>query len=627
MAYKDGVSIIVTVFNKQDYIEKTLKSIFKQMNSLTQLIVVNDGSTDNSLKLIKKNLQNLKYENKLITQKNLGPSISINNALRFAKYSYIKLVDGDDIIAPDALSYMKKEMNRLDLDLLYGYWEWSDQLDRFKFKKKLYLANLIKNPLKKFLISGWGGSSNLMVKTQALIAVGGCDENVFVQDFSIPMRIAGFHLKKKNKKPFAIGQSNKTICVGPVTQESRIMNNKGQTLFDLSLATLNFIEEHPNLSKDIKDKCKKKIIARCWSWQRKVNRESLCSKSFLFYVKSKIYNNFSSEKIRYFVFQTWKKQSYIRKLDFVCKDKKKILIYVGLDLLGDALIKLPMLRTLKKIFPNSHVTWIAGKGNSVFNGSLKKFSHNLIDKIVENANIGSRISELFFPIKTEDFDIVIDTQKRFLTTLILKKIKTQFFISPSCKFFFSSFTPSYSKEKNLSKQLLDLVFLFDSKNDYYFENSNYKSKNIRIAICPGASVKWKMWSIENFIELGDLLIKKNISPVFILGPKERKLRSKFKAKFKNSCVQNVVKSIDTIKLAKNCFAGISNDTGCGHLLAASGIPVITIFGPTNHEKFSPIGNRKNTTISSKKIYNSNNINSIKVSDVLEQVNKTLNIKI
>ena len=60
MAYKDGVSIIVTVFNKQDYIEKTLKSIFKQMNSLTQLIVVNDGSTDNSLKLIKKKFTKFK---------------------------------------------------------------------------------------------------------------------------------------------------------------------------------------------------------------------------------------------------------------------------------------------------------------------------------------------------------------------------------------------------------------------------------------------------------------------------------------------------------------------------------------------------------------------------------------
>ena len=85
--------------------------------------------------------------------------------------------------------------------------------------------------------------------------------------------------------------------------------------------------------------------------------------------------------------------------------------------------------------------------------------------------------------------------------------------------------------------------------------------------------------------------------------------------------------IDTIKLAKKCFAGISNDTGCGHLLAASGIPTITIFGPTNCEKFSPLGNRKNTYISSREIYNSDNINTIKVSDVLKKINKTLNIKI
>ena len=78
---------------------------------------------------------------------------------------------------------------------------------------------------------------------------------------------------------------------------------------------------------------------------------------------------------------------------------------------------------------------------------LKTFSSNLIDKVVENANIGSKLSELFLPIKTGNFDIVIDTQKRFLTTLILKKIKTKFFISPSCKFLFSSFTPNLLKRK------------------------------------------------------------------------------------------------------------------------------------------------------------------------------------
>ena len=49
MKFNDGVSIIVTVFNKEKYIENTLSSIVKQMNHSSELIIVNDGSTDQSL--------------------------------------------------------------------------------------------------------------------------------------------------------------------------------------------------------------------------------------------------------------------------------------------------------------------------------------------------------------------------------------------------------------------------------------------------------------------------------------------------------------------------------------------------------------------------------------------------
>ena len=52
MKFNDGVSIIVTVFNKEKYIENTLSSIVKQMNSSSELIIVNDGSTDTSLQKI-----------------------------------------------------------------------------------------------------------------------------------------------------------------------------------------------------------------------------------------------------------------------------------------------------------------------------------------------------------------------------------------------------------------------------------------------------------------------------------------------------------------------------------------------------------------------------------------------
>ena len=64
-----------------------------------------------------------------------------------------------------------------------------------------------------------GGSSNLMVKTSSLTTVGGCDENVFVQDYSLPLKIAGYHLKEENNKKFKVGLSKKLICVGPLELE------------------------------------------------------------------------------------------------------------------------------------------------------------------------------------------------------------------------------------------------------------------------------------------------------------------------------------------------------------------------------------------------------------------------
>ena len=71
---------------------------------------------------------------------------------------------------------------------------------------------------------------------------------------------------------------------------------------------------------------------------------------------------------------------------FITLKKVKILIYVGLDLLGDALLKLPFLRTLKKVFPHSEVTWLAGKGDSILNKSLKPLTHGLLDKIEDKIN-------------------------------------------------------------------------------------------------------------------------------------------------------------------------------------------------------------------------------------------------
>ena len=75
----------------------------------------------------------------------------------------------------------------------------------------------------------------------------------------------------------------------------------------------------------------------------------------------------------------------------------------------------------------------------------------------------------------------------------------------------------------------------------------------------------------------------------------------------------------TLEFAKKCNFGISNDTGCGHLIASAGIPIITIFGPTDSQKFSPYGNPENVSISSQNLFSSKNIDLIESTLVIEKL--------
>jgi glycosyltransferase involved in cell wall biosynthesis len=96
-------SIIIPVYNKAVYIEKALQSIVAQTFTDYELIIVNDGSTDNSLEVIKKTLSFFcdfpkfaDIEVKIIEQKNQGVSVARNNGVKAAKHEYIAFLDADD---------------------------------------------------------------------------------------------------------------------------------------------------------------------------------------------------------------------------------------------------------------------------------------------------------------------------------------------------------------------------------------------------------------------------------------------------------------------------------------------------------------------------------------------------
>jgi len=104
------ISIIVTVYNKEKFIENTLNSIINQTYSPSEIIIINDGSTDRSLEIINNiQLPNFAY---VITTKNQGVSASRNLGLKKAKSKYIQFVDGDDILKRNAISIFLKHIKK-----------------------------------------------------------------------------------------------------------------------------------------------------------------------------------------------------------------------------------------------------------------------------------------------------------------------------------------------------------------------------------------------------------------------------------------------------------------------------------------------------------------------------------
>ncbi|MDP2338447.1 MAG: glycosyltransferase family A protein [Bacteroidota bacterium] len=148
MGEKSLVSIIIPCFNHEKYIEETIHSVSQSSYQPIEIIVVNDGSSDNSelvVKSLQKNFPSLTY----IYQNNAGPAAARNRGIKEAEGNYILPLDADDLISAD---YIEKAVAVLDsnpqVKLVYCQAEFFGErqgkwkLPAFKIEK-LVLDNMI----------------------------------------------------------------------------------------------------------------------------------------------------------------------------------------------------------------------------------------------------------------------------------------------------------------------------------------------------------------------------------------------------------------------------------------------------------------------------------------------------
>lgn len=288
-----------------------------------------------------------------------------------------------------------------------------------------------------------------------------------------------------------------------------------------------------------------------------------------------------------------------------------ILVYVGLDAVGDGLMKLPFLRALRSAYPDARITWMAGKGHTVYAGSLAPVVRGLVDDVLDDARIGSRMAELFGPrpLAGRSFDLIIDTQRRLLTTLILRRIRHRRFISAAGGFVLSYARPpvGWKRPPAMAAQLLELVELASGHpaqaaaplaRDEAVErvaDGLLPPGPIYVGFAPGAGGRHKCWPLARYLDLAAEQAREGRVPVFFLGPAEGEWAEAVRAAVPGAVLPlqgtEQVSPMLTIALARRLAAAVANDSGTGHMLALADTPLISLFGPTPADKFAPAGSR------------------------------------
>jgi glycosyltransferase involved in cell wall biosynthesis len=152
------ISVVIPCFNSESYIQESINSVLSQTYRKIELIVIDDGSTDDTLKVIKE------YEKSIVIlrQENQGAASARNLGIHHSKGDYIALLDSDDVWMPDKLEKQMKIMSANELDLVYCGGESLNQNGPQRRYTPIYWGNcyqyFVKNPTKAVVVIGCSGA-------------------------------------------------------------------------------------------------------------------------------------------------------------------------------------------------------------------------------------------------------------------------------------------------------------------------------------------------------------------------------------------------------------------------------------------------------------------------------------
>lgn len=257
------VSIIVPVYNAEEYIKKCILSILQQDYNNIELILINDGSVDSCLEICSAFAEQ-DERIKIINQTNQGVSKARNNGLRNATGNFITFVDADDQIEPNMISTAINYLDQYEADVIVYGWQRKYEKkhsievvsEKFEVIEPSQIA--IKRILESYSACGGGYPWNKMWRRSSIGEMQFFDEELFYfEDLEWVVRMM-LQINRVVVCPECLYQY--MIHEGSISTDSRRAEAKELSYHKALERIIHNLDIHTNLQQWMKEKYSPEIV-------------------------------------------------------------------------------------------------------------------------------------------------------------------------------------------------------------------------------------------------------------------------------------------------------------------------------------------------------------------------------
>jgi alpha-1,3-rhamnosyltransferase len=183
------ITVVIPSFNHQDYVAQSIQSVLDQTYKRIELIVIDDGSIDYSVKIIQKLL--LENEFKFIARKNRGLARTLNEGVKLAKGKYICFLASDDYFLPRRIEHAVTRLEHPNNDAIATYTDGFIIDDKNKKVSKfsdIYPRPILGDTYSNLIVGNWIPAMGITYKTNILKEFM-FDVRFIIEDYTLYLKI------------------------------------------------------------------------------------------------------------------------------------------------------------------------------------------------------------------------------------------------------------------------------------------------------------------------------------------------------------------------------------------------------------------------------------------------------